>query len=133
MKNRDLTSPGQEKQQTGNARPGGRAAGQTQQVEDPSDLIDVAGLLRILEEDHEEDDDELDATGDTANLRSLTRMPDGIEVVEQRAGVAEGQWLLQIRCQCGRRWFELEAIPAATCPRCGLLVYVNVAAPRPPP
>ena len=60
------------------------------------------------------------------------RMPEGIELVEQRAGDAEGRWLLEVRCQCGRRWFELEAIPAATCPRCGLLVYVNVAVPMSP-
>ena len=132
MKDRDLTSPGQEQQQTGDARPGAGVPGQARQTEDSSELIDVSGLLQMLEEDRDEDDDELDAAGDTANLRNITRMPEGIEVVEQRAGVAEGQWLLQIRCQCGRRWFELEAIPAATCPRCGLLVYVNVAAPRPP-
>jgi hypothetical protein len=128
MKNRDLTSPGQERQQTGDARPGGGAPGQAQRTEDSSDLIPMTELLRLLEED----DDELDAAGDTANVRSITRMPEGIEVIEQRAGVAEGQWFLQVRCQCGRRWFEVEAIPAATCPRCGLLVYVNVAVPMSP-
>lgn len=127
MKNRDLTSPEQEPRQTGDASPAGAAPGQAQKTDDSSDLIDVAGLLRILEDD----DDEPEDAGNTANMLRITRMPEGIEVVEQRAGVAEGQWLLQVRCQCGRRWFELDAIHAATCPRCGLLVYVNVAAPRP--
>jgi len=128
MKSRDLTSPGQEQQLTSDARPDGGAPGQPQQADNSTDLIDIPQLLRLLEEES----DELDDTGDTANVRSITRMPEGIELVEQRAGVAEGQWLLQVRCRCGRRWFELEAIRAATCPRCGLLVYVNVAAPRPP-
>jgi hypothetical protein len=128
MKNRDLTSPGQEQQHAGVARPGGGAPSQSQPTDNPSDLIPMTALLRLLEED----DDELDDSGDKASLPRLTRMPEGIEVHEQRAGVAEGQWLLQVRCQCGRRWFEVEAIPAATCPRCGLLVYVNVAVPMSP-
>lgn len=128
MKNRDLTSPGQEPRKIVGALPGGGAPSQSQPTDNPSDLIPMTELLRLLEED----DDELDAAGDTANVRSITRMPEGIEVIEQRAGVAEGQWLLQVRCQCGRRWFEVEAIPAATCPRCGLLVYVNVAVPMSP-
>jgi len=128
MKGRDLTTPGQEPRQTGEARPVGDAPGEAQQTDDSSELIDVAQLLRLLEEEP----DELEGTGDTANLRRITGMPEGIEVVEQFAGVAEGQWLLQVRCQCGRRWFELAAVPTATCPRCGLLVYVNVAAPTPP-
>lgn len=128
MKSRDLTTPGQEPQQTGDGRPVGGAPGQAQQKHDSSEPIGVAQLLRLLEEDH----DEFDDTANTASMRRITSMPEGIEVVEQLAGVAEGQWLLQVRCQCGRRWFELAAVPTATCPRCGLLVYVNVAAPTPP-
>jgi len=128
MKGRDLTSAGQEPGQTGDARPGGSALEQAQQTDESSDLIDGAQLLRLLEEGH----DEFDDAGDTAKLRTITRMPEGIEVVEQFAGVAEGQWLLQVRCQCGRRWFELAAIPTATCPSCGLLVYVKVAVPMSP-
>jgi len=99
-----------------------------QQTDESSDVIDGARLLRILEEDQDQLSDPVEA----ARLPRITRMPEGIEVVEQRAGVAEGRWLLEVRCQCGRRWFELEEIHAATCPRCGLLVYLNVAAPRPP-
>jgi hypothetical protein len=128
MTNRDRASLGQEQGRTGEARPGGPEPGQVLHEDDSSELIGAAKLLRLLEEDH----DELADTGDTANLRTITRMPEGIEVVEQFAGVAEGQWLLQVRCQCGRRWFELAAIPTATCPRCGLLVYVNIATPGPP-
>jgi len=128
MKNRDRTGPGQEPRQTDEARPVGGAPGRAQQADDSSSLIGGAQLLRLLEED---DDEPADA-GDTASLRKITGMPEGIEVVEQFAGVAEGQWLLEVRCQCGRRWFELAAIPTATCPRCGLLVYVNIATPSPP-
>jgi len=75
---------------------------------------------RAGEKERESDGD------DTARMPNITRMPDGYEVVEQRVGRAVGQWVLQVRCQCGRRWFEVEAIEATTCPRCGLLVYLDV-------
>ena len=55
-----------------------------------------------------------------------TRLPEGYEVHEQRVGRAVGQWVLQVRCQCGRRWFEVEAIEATHCPRCGSLVYLYI-------
>jgi hypothetical protein len=45
-------------------------------------------------------------------------------------GVAVGQWVLRVRCQCGRSWFEIEAVHWATCPRCGLLVRVDIEAAR---
>src|SRR5215212_8579154 len=54
----------------------------------------------------------------------------GIEVIEDQAGTAHGQWVLHVRCECGRRWFELEAISASTCPECGLLVYVEIEKPN---
>jgi hypothetical protein len=63
---------------------------------------------------------------DTARLPAITSLPEGIEVVEHAIGRAVGQWFLMVRCQCGRRWFELEAIDTATCPRCNSLVYVDV-------
>ena len=66
-----------------------------------------------------------DASG-KARMPTVTRMPEGYEVVEQRVGRAVGQWVLQVRCECGRRWFEVEAIDAAHCPRCGSLVYVEI-------
>ena len=63
---------------------------------------------------------------DTSPVPRITSAPPGIEVIEARAGTAEGQWVLHVRCQCGRRWFEVDAVRASTCPRCGLLVYVNI-------
>jgi len=72
--------------------------------------------------DHQQ---ESDPDAITSPIPNITRMPAGYEVVEQKVGRAVGQWVLMVRCQCGRRWFEVEAIEAATCPRCGLLVYVE--------
>lgn len=67
---------------------------------------------------------------DTARLPGITSLPPGIEVVEHEMGRAVGQWILMVRCQCGKRWFELEAIDTATCPRCDRLVYVDVTDSR---
>jgi len=66
------------------------------------------------------------AEADDSLLPVITRMPDGYEVVEHRVGRAIGQWVLQLRCECGRRWFELEEVDTTSCPRCGLLVYVAI-------
>ena len=74
----------------------------------------------------ERPEDERADASDKARMRTVTRMSEGYEVVEQRVGRAVGQWVLQVRCQCGRRWFEVEAIDATQCPRCGSLVYVHV-------
>lgn len=79
--------------------------------------------------DVERREDERTDSGEKARVPSVTRMPEGYEVLEQRAGRAVGQWVLSVRCQCGRRWFEVEAIDATHCPRCGSLVYVDVQAP----
>lgn len=70
--------------------------------------------------------DEFGDLDDTAPVPQITRMPDGYEVVEHRLVQATAQWVLHVRCQCGRRWFELEAIDATHCPRCGVLVYIDV-------
>jgi hypothetical protein len=70
-----------------------------------------------------EDSDSSD--DDTARLPGITSLPQGIEVVEHEIGRAVGQWILMVRCQCGKRWFELEAIDTATCPRCDRLVYID--------
>jgi hypothetical protein len=88
----------------------------------PANPVDDPRSLRSTEENQDESDD----TDDTAPVPNITRMPDGYEVVEQRMARATAEWVLQVRCQCGRRWFELEAIDATHCPRCGLLVYVDV-------
>jgi len=127
MKSRDPTSPAQEPGQTGDARPGGSALEQARQTDELSDVIDGAQLLPVLEEPEDERED----AGDTANLPKITRMPEGTEVVEHSTGSAEARWLLELRCQCGQGWFELEPMPAATCPHCGLFVYVKVTAPMP--
>ena len=71
-------------------------------------------------------EDEPSDTDDTAPVPYITRMPEGYEVVEHRLVHATGQWVLHVRCQCGRRWFELEAIDATHCPRCGVLVYIDI-------
>jgi len=64
---------------------------------------------------------------DTARLRRITsHAPEGVTVVEQRLGHAVGQWIFQVRCDCGRRWFDLKAIDNVQCPRCGLWVHVEV-------
>jgi len=60
------------------------------------------------------------------------RMPEGIEVVERRVGRAVGQWILEVRCECGRRWFELEAVDTGKCPRCGALVLIRIEVAAPP-
>lgn len=58
--------------------------------------------------------------------RTTRRLPEGYEVHEHGMGRAVGQWVLQVRCECGRRWFEVEAIEATHCPRCGSLVYLQI-------
>ena len=63
---------------------------------------------------------------DKGRVPTGTRLPEGYEVHEQRVGRAVGQWVLQVRCQCGRRWFEVEAIESTHCPRCGSLVYLDI-------
>lgn len=96
----------------------------------PEDLISSAELMRLLADEadqlHEDDGDD---EGDTLGLEPLPkvmRMPEGIEVVERRVGRAVGQWILEVRCECGRRWFELEAVDSGKCPRCGALVLIRI-------
>ena len=59
-------------------------------------------------------------------LPRIERMPDGIEVVERPVGHAIAPWIVMVRCQCGRRWFEVEFVDTATCPRCGTFVVVEL-------
>jgi len=65
-------------------------------------------------------------------LPKIERMPDGIEVTERPVGHATAQWIVMVRCQCGRRWFEVEFVDTATCPRCGLFVVVELDGGPPP-
>lgn len=69
---------------------------------------------------------ELIDASDKGRVPTAGRMLEGYEVREQRVGRAVGQWVLQVRCQCGRRWFEVEAIEATHCPRCDSLVYLDI-------
>jgi hypothetical protein len=93
--------------------------------DDAPDLLHGEQVFRSLREPkrgvHADADDD-----DTARLPTITSLPEGIEVVETTIGRAVGQWFLMVRCQCGRRWFELKAIDTATCPRCNSMVYVDV-------
>ena len=97
---------------------------QVQPTEMSSDAIDGAGLLRLLVGDPHR----LTDPGVTARTPKVKRMPEGIEVLERQVGLAAGQWVLRVRCQCGRSWFEVEEVHWATCPRCSLLVRVAIDA-----
>lgn len=99
--------------------------GSTPSDKEPEDLISISQLMKIMEDDPEPSDD--DATLGTAPLPKISRMPEGMEVRERRLGHAVGHWVLQVRCDCGRRWFEVESVQTADCPRCGALVIVDVA------
>jgi hypothetical protein len=92
--------------------------------DEPTDLISLSQLMKLLGEDPEPV--AKPATPDPAPLPKITRMPEGIEVTERRFGHAVGHWVLQVRCDCGRRWFEVEAVQTADCPRCGALVIIDV-------
>lgn len=97
--------------------------------DDQDDLLSIAQLMKILDEPESAAEA---AVPDTrapvpdAPPPRITRMPQGIEVSERRLGRAIGHWVLQVRCECGRRWFEVEAVQTADCPRCGALVIVDV-------
>ena len=105
-----------------------------QDLDEPQDLISPAQLLRYLDDasgvpaDQGQEQDQDQELGDTSPLPRITRMPEGITVDERRVGRAVAQWILHVRCECGRRWFEVESIDTTTCPRCGVLVYVDVDA-----
>jgi len=98
---------------------------------DPSeDMISPAQLIRYLGEASRSVKDEVEDEdgGDTNRLPRIVSMPEGIKVEEHRVGRAVAQWVLHVRCDCGRRWFEVEPIDSTNCPRCGMLVYVDVDA-----
>jgi len=92
-------------------------------VEQRDEHVNVHEYERERErEDGDEDGD------DTNRLPRITHAPEGIKVEEHRVGRAVAQWVLHVRCECGRRWFEVEAVDTTSCPRCGMLVYVDVDA-----
>jgi len=126
MTNSKVTTPTREADPAGTERPSAASTASVHPTELSSDAIDGAELLRILEGDpHLLTDLEV-----AASAPKVKRMPEGIEVREREVGVAAGQWVLRVRCQCGRSWFEVEEVHWATCPRCSLLVRVNIDARR---
>lgn len=122
MQDRASKSPGPESTRTGAASADDGSLAQHRPADELAGPADASLFSRGQDDDHGRASD----LSDTARVPNITRMPDAYEVVEHRVGRAVGQWVLQVRCQCGRRWFELEAIDASACPRCGLLVYVDV-------
>jgi len=95
------------------------------QPDQMADTDDATAVIQLLDETGY-------APGD-AELPRITRPPEGIEVVEGRMGRAIAQWILHMRCECGRRWFEVEEIDTVRCPRCGMLLRVEVEGPHMPP
>lgn len=95
-------------------------------LEDGEDLIATTQLIRFTDQHGREADDKDDELGDTVRLPKITRMPEGMQVVEEQLGRATAQWILEVRCECGRRWFELEEVATTQCPRCKQQVRVKV-------
>lgn len=85
------------------------------------ELLSPTKVLRYL------DEAEAGRPGEEGGpLPRITTMPESIKVEERRVGRAVAQWILHVRCDCGRRWFEVEPVDTAVCPRCGVLVYVDM-------
>ena len=72
---------------------------------------------------------EAEAVDETAyigvTLPRVEQLPPGIIVKEDVMGRATGQWIVQIRCECGRRWFDVRMVKTAQCPRCETMVVVE--------
>jgi hypothetical protein len=60
-----------------------------------------------------------------ARMLRGSRMQATMPIEEANFGRAFGQWVMAVRCECGRRWFEVDAVYQAQCPRCGKIVYVE--------
>ena len=60
-----------------------------------------------------------------APLPRVEQLPPGMIVKEDVMGRATGQWIVQIRCECGRRWFDVQMVKTARCPRCDSMVVVD--------
>ena len=67
-------------------------------------------------------------TGDAiywSDLPRIERLPPSIVVEETEMGRASGQWVVLILCECGRRWFDLQMVKTARCPRCETMAVVE--------
>src|SRR5262245_27581057 len=60
-----------------------------------------------------------------APLPRIEQLPPGMLVEEGEMGHATGQWIVQIRCDCGRRWFDVKMVKTARCPRCETMVVIE--------
>ena len=58
-------------------------------------------------------------------LPLIEQLPPGIVVEEKEMGRATGQWVVQIRCACGQRWFDVQMVKIARCPRCEMMAVVE--------
>ena len=65
------------------------------------------------------------STYSSALLPRIEQLPPGIVVEETEMGRATGQWVVHILCECGRRWFDVEMVKAARCPRCETMAVVE--------
>jgi hypothetical protein len=70
--------------------------------------------------------DDFRVSGGSPARQVVARPLEGYVVVEEPVGRATAQWLLQVRCECGQRWFERGAIEAAQCTGCGRLVFLEI-------
>lgn len=68
---------------------------------------------------------DMDESGFAGALPRIEQLPPGILVEEASMGRATGQWIVQIRCECGRRWFDVEMVKTGRCPRCASMVLVE--------
>jgi len=50
----------------------------------------------------------------------------GMTVEEQELGLISAQGLYQMRCECGRSWFELSLPNLAKCPACNKVGVVRL-------
>jgi hypothetical protein len=81
---------------------------------------------RFLREAQANQGQEGDSAGWSASRPTVTQLPEGYIVVEQRVGRATAQWLLHIRCECGYAWFDSDAKEDKRCPECGRQVYLDI-------
>jgi hypothetical protein len=91
--------------------------------EQPAEDIEHTQLMERTED--QAADPAEDTTYLGAPLPRIEQLPPGIIVKEDVMGRATGQWIVQIRCECGRRWFDVEMVKTARCPRCENMVVVE--------
>jgi hypothetical protein len=87
----------------------------------PADLEHTQPMERA--EDHPDPSEETSYI--YGPLPRVEQLPPGIIVKEDVMGRATGQWIVQIRCECGRRWFDVQMVKTARCPRCENMVVVD--------